>query len=151
MSTIRAPAASGLLLYAMLAACGSEPSPEDQIRAVVTAAEEGAEARDLSDVMALVSDRYTDLQGQDKAAVREVMGGYFLINQSIHLLTNVEDVKFPANDMASARVTVAMLGRQDDTAGDWSLAAEVYEFDLRFLREDEAWRLQSATWRRKAR
>ncbi len=151
MSTMRASAASCLLLVVMLAACSREPSPKDQIRALVAAAEEGAEARDLSDVMALVSDRYTDLQGQDKAAVREMMGGYFLINQSIHLLTNVEDIKFPANDMATARVTVAMLGRQDDTAGDWSLAAEVYEFDLRFLREDEEWRLQSATWRRKAR
>ena len=145
------PGAVGLFLCLMLAACGKEPSPEDQIRAVVTAAEKGAEARDLSDVMALVSDRYTDLQGQDKAAVREMMGGYFLLNQSIHLLTNVEDIKFPANDMASARVTVAMLGRQDDTTGDWSLAADVYEFDLRFLREDEEWRLQSATWRRTAR
>jgi hypothetical protein len=41
-----------------------------------------------------------------------------------------------------------MLGRQDDTAGDWSLAADVYEFDLRFVREGDEWRLQSAGWRR---
>lgn len=144
-------AAARFLLCLLLASCSPEPSPEDRIREVVAAAEKGAEARDLSDVMALVSERYSDLQGQDKAAVREMMGGYFLINQSIHLLTNVEDIKFPANDLATARVTVAMLGRQDDAAGDWSLAADVYEFDLRLSREDEEWRLQSATWRRTAR
>ena len=132
----------------MLAACSRERSPEDQIRDVVTAAEKGAEARDLSEVMGLVSDRYSDLQGQDKAAVRELMRGYFLINQSIHLLTRAEDIRFETDDIATARVSVGMLGRQDDSAGDWSLAADVYEFDLRFLREDEAWRLQSATWRR---
>jgi hypothetical protein len=132
----------------MLAACGRERSPEDEIRDVVTAAEKGAEARDLSEVMALVSDRYSDLQGQDKAAVRELMRGYFLINQSIHLLTRAGDIRFETDDIATARVSVGMLGRQDDSAGDWSLAADVYEFDLRFLREDEAWRLQSATWRR---
>lgn len=135
----------GLLLL-MAAAC-SRTSPEEQIRALVAAAEEGAEARDLSDVMALVSDRYVDAQGQDKSAVRDVVGGYLLINHSVHLLTRVEDVKFPSDTIATARVTVGMLGQQDDAAGDWSLAADVYEFDLRFLKEGDQWRLQSASWR----
>jgi hypothetical protein len=98
--------------------------------------------------MALVSDRYEDAQGQDKAAVREIVGGYLLVNQSIHLLTRVEDIQFPSDTLATARVTVGMLGTQDDTAGDWGLAADVYEFDLRFLREGADWRLQSARWRR---
>ena len=135
---------SSLLLTA--AACG-RTSPEDEIRALLTAAEEGAEARDLSDVMALVSDRYVDAQGQDKSAVRDVVGGYLLINHSVHLLTRVEDVKFPSDTIATARVTVGMLGQQDDAAGDWSLAADVYEFDLRFMKEGDQWRLQSASWR----
>jgi hypothetical protein len=144
----RRHAVAGLLPLGWLAACGSEPSPEDRIRKVIARAEEGAEARDLSDVMALVSDRYSDLQGQNKAAVRQVMGGYFLVNQSIHLMTRVEDIRFPSDDIATAHVTVGMLGRQDEAAGDWSLAADVYEFDLRLLKEGEDWRLQSATWRR---
>ncbi|HSD73476.1 MAG TPA: hypothetical protein VLB75_01825 [Steroidobacteraceae bacterium] len=148
MIAIRTATVALLLPFLMLAACGRERSPEDQIRDVVTTAEKGAEARDLSEVMGLVSDRYSDLQGHDKAAVREIMRGYFLINQSIHLLTRAEDIRFETDDIATARVIVGMLGRQDDSAGDWSLAADVYEFDLRFLREGEAWRLQSATWRR---
>ena len=145
MIAIRTATVALLLPFLMLAACGRERSPEDQIRDVVTAAEKGAEARDLSEVMGLVSDRYSDLQGQDKAAVREIMRGYFLINQSIHLLTRAEDIRFETDDIATAHVTVGMLGREE---GDWSLAADVYEFDLRLLREDESWRLQSATWRR---
>ena len=139
-------AAAGLLLLT-LGAC-DRSSPEDQIRAQVAAAEKGAEARDLSDLMALVSERYADSRGHDKAAVRDIVGGYLLVNQSIHLLTRVEEVKFPSDTIATARVTVGMLGRQDDTAGDWSLAADVYEFDLRFIREGDGWRVQSAGWRR---
>src|SRR5512145_1183743 len=123
MIAIRTATVAALLPFLMLAACGRERSPEDQIRDVVTAAEKGAEARDLSEVMALVSDRYSDLHGQDKAAVREIMRGYFLINQSIHLLTRAEDICFETDDIATARVIVGMLGRQDDSAGDWSLAA----------------------------
>jgi hypothetical protein len=134
-------------LFLIFCAC-DRSSPEDKIREVVAAAEQGVEARDLSDVMALVSERYADTQGQDKTAVREIVGGYLLINQSIHLLTRVEDIEFPSDTIATARVSVGMLGRQDESSGDWSLAADVYEFDLRFLKEDGEWRLQSASWRR---
>ncbi|HEY4646804.1 MAG TPA: hypothetical protein VIH25_11050 [Steroidobacteraceae bacterium] len=135
----------------LLAACGREPSAEERIREVIAAAETAAEARDLSDVMALVSDRYSDLRGQDKAAIRDLMRGYFLINQSIHLLLRIEDLEFPANNMASARVTVGMLGRQDAGGNDWSLAADVYEFEIRLLNEDDEWRLISAEWVRAGR
>jgi hypothetical protein len=144
ISDIRTATVAGLFAL-LMAACGRERSPEEQIRDVVAAAEKGAEARDLSEVMALVSDRYSDLQEQDKAAVREVMRGYFLVNQSIHLLTRVEDIRLESDELATAHATVGMLGRED---GDWALAADVYEFDLRFLREDGTWRVQSATWRR---
>lgn len=139
------------IVVLVLAACGREPSPEDRIREVITAAETAAEARDLSDVMELVSDRYADLRGQDKAAIRDVMRGYFLINQSIHLLVTVDDIEFPGNDLASAHVTVGMLGRQDAGADDWGLAADVYEFDVRLLNEDDEWRLVSAEWVRAGR
>jgi uncharacterized protein (DUF2237 family) len=74
------------------------------------------------------------------------MRGYFLINQSIHLLIRVDDIEFRGNDRASAHVTVGMLGHQDAGADDWSLAAEVYEFDIRLLNEDDEWRLVSAEW-----
>jgi len=139
------------VLLMLLAACGREPSAEERIREVIAAAETAAEARDLSDVMALVSDRYSDLRGQDKAAIRDLMRGYFLINQSIHLLLRIEDLEFPANNMARARVTVGMLGRQDAGGNDWSLAADVYEFEIRLLNEDDEWRLISAEWVRAGR
>jgi hypothetical protein len=130
----------------MLAACSREPSPEDRVREVIATAEAAAEARDLSDTMQLVSERYADVRGQDKAAIRDLMRGYFLINQSIHLLLSVDDIEFPANDMARMRVTVGMLGRQDAGVDDWSLAADVYEFDIQLLNEDDDWRLISAEW-----
>jgi hypothetical protein len=135
----------------MLAACSREPSPEDRIREVIGAAETAAEARDLSDVMDLVSDRYADLRGQDKAAIRDVMRGFLLVNQSIHLLITVDDIEFPGNDRARAHVTVGMLGRQDAGVDDWALAADVYEFDVRLLNEDDEWRLVSAEWVRAGR
>lgn len=137
-----------LIAACALSACGRAPSPEERIREVIAAAEKGAEARDLSRVMALVSESYADLHGQDKAAIRDLMRAYFLINQSIHLLMRVEDVELPSEHVANAHVTVGMLGRQDAAADDWGLVADVYEFDVRLHNEDGEWRLQSAEWRR---
>jgi hypothetical protein len=141
---LAATAAAATVL--LLGGCGSKESPEERVRAVITKAEEGAEARDLSAVMDLVSDRYADTRGQDKQSIRALLHGYFVINQSVHLLVRIEDLEFPADETAQARVTVGMLGRQAQE--DWSFAAEAYEFDVRLALEDGEWLLTSAEWRR---
>ena len=119
------------------------------MRQVVGAAESAAEERDLSAVMDLVADGYSDTQGQDKEAIRSLMRGFFVLNQSVHLLMRIEDLEFPSDEVAEARVTVGMLGRQSQE--DWSFAADVYEFDVRLVHKDDEWRLQSAQWRRPGR
>jgi len=142
----RSLAGGALALSLLLAGCSREKSPEEQVREVIVQAETATEARDLSDVTALVAETYTDTHGQDKAAIRDVMRGYFLINQSIHLLTRIDDVRFPADELASAHVSVGMLGQQAQE--DWALAADVYEFDIQLRRIDGEWKLQNAEWRR---
>jgi hypothetical protein len=74
------------------------------------------------------------------------MRGYFFINQSIHLLTRIEEVQFPGDELATAHVSVGMLGQQAQE--DWAFAADVYEFDIQLRRIDGEWKLQSAEWRR---
>jgi len=138
--------AAGMLV---LSGCGDSTSPEDQIRAVVAAAEKAAEERDLSDVMALVSDDYQDPRGQSKKDISDLMRGFFILNQSVHLITRVEDVKFPSDEVAKARVVVGMLGRQSQE--DWSFAADVYTFDITLILENGNWQLQRADWNRGTR
>lgn len=139
-------ATAGALLVALLGACGSESSPEKQVREVIAAAETGAEARDLSAVMDLVAQSYADSRGQDKAAIRDLMRAYFVVNQSVHLMMRIEEIDFPADELATAHISVGMLGRQSQES--WDFAADIYEFDVRLIREDDDWRLVSAEWRR---
>ncbi len=136
---------AAMLACLLIGACSSS-TPEKEVRAVFAAAESAAEARDVSGVMDLVSDRYSDPAGNDKAAIRALMQGFFIVNQSVHLLMRVEELEFPSEDLATARLSVGMLGRQ--SAEDWAFAADVYEFDVRLIQEEDEWRLQSATWRR---
>jgi hypothetical protein len=125
-----------LAFTVVLAACASEGSPEEAVRAVITAAEEAAEARDVSAAMELVADEYADANGLDRDSLRSFVHGYFLMNPSIKLLVRVEDVRFPADELAQARVTVGMLGQGLDT--------QLETFDVELVHIDGDWLLRRA-------
>jgi hypothetical protein len=138
---------SALALALALTACGPEQSPEEELQAVVAAAEEAAEARDAATLLGFVAADYRDDQGNGAEEIGRYLRGYLLAHQSVHLVTRVEDVELPATGLARMRATVGMLGRE--VAGDsaWDLAAEVYEFDVTLAREGGEWRVIRAAWR----
>ena len=122
-----------------LAGCGDPDSPETQIRTTIAAIETAAEARDVGDVMAHLSDQFRDSHGRGSEDLPRYLRGYFIANQSIHLLTRVNNLDFPTRDEARANITVGMLGR--DSADSWDLAAELREFDVTFMREGGEWKV----------
>jgi hypothetical protein len=143
-SSLHASALVALLSACALAACAREDSPEAQVRVVIEAAEQAAEARDVSAAMRLVAEDYADSRGFDREALRRFVHGYFVLNQSIRLLVRVEDVQFPADELAQARVTVGTLGTRGEEAEDWSVAVDLHEFDVELVREGGEWLLRRA-------
>jgi hypothetical protein len=140
-----------LLLAACLTltACGDADSPEQQVRTVIDKMEAAAEARDVSELVEHLSSEYRDANGMAPDEAARYARGYFIANQSIHLLTRVEEVEFPLPDEARARVLVGMVGRDADAAGKWDLAADLYEFKVTLRREDGDWKVSFAQWARK--
>lgn len=132
---------------ALLTACSDEDSPEQQVRAVIERMERAVEARDVGDVVALLSSEYRDAYGNTADDVSRRIRGYFIANQSIHLLTRIEELSFPHPDEARATVLVGMVGREADAAGAWNLATELRTFDVVFIREDGEWKVSWAQWR----
>ena len=108
--------------------------------------EVAAEARDVGDLMEHVSANYRDAQGQDRAEASRYARGYFVANQSIHLLTRIESLEFPAPDEARVKLQVGMAGRGGEP-GAASLTADLYDFDLALVREDGEWKVSYADWR----
>jgi hypothetical protein len=137
-----------MVVFLALAGCAREASPEDEVRAVIAAAEAAAEERDASALFELVAPDYRDGRGNGEKEIRRLVRGYLITHQSIHLVTRVEEIEFPATDLARVRVTVGMLGQPAAGRSPWDLAADVYEFDLVLAREDGDWRLTRAGWRR---
>ena len=128
------------------AACSDDSSPEQQVRAVIESLEVAAEARDVGDLMEHISANYRDAQGQDRTEASRYARGYFIANQSVHLLTRIESLEFPAPDEARVKLQVGMAGREGQP-GSASLNADLYNFDLALIREDGEWKVSYADWR----
>lgn len=129
----------------VLYGCGAPDSPDAEVRATIASMETAAEARDVGDLMEHVSDEFRDHQGREAKELAQYIRGYFIANQSVHLLTRIESIEFPTQDEARAKVTVGMLGR--DAGDSWDLAAEVRDFDVTFIREGGEWKASYARTR----
>lgn len=127
----------------LLAGCGDTASPEQQVRTVIAAAEEAAEARDLSALMDLVSPHYEDEEGRTRAELQRYVHGYLIANQSIHLITRIDGVEFPYRDMARVELTLGSLGR-DANATTVDLAADVEQLVVELQLEDDEWKVTRA-------
>lgn len=138
-----------LALAACLASCGDAESPEQQIRQVIQQMEKAAEARDVGDLVQHLSSEYRDKNGLDSQAAARYARGYFIANQSIHLLTRIEEIEFPFQDEARARVLIGMVGTDADAAGNWDLAADLVEFNIALRQEDGEWKVSFAEWSRR--
>ena len=130
-----------LLTLATLAACSDGGSPEQQVRAVIEQMEQAAENRDIGELASHLSADYRDANGMDAEEAGRYARGYFIANQSIHLLTRIEDLTFPTDGEARAQVLVGMLGRDAGASDQWDLAAEVHTFKIALRREDDEWKV----------
>lgn len=139
---------SGLV---MLAGCGSAGLPEEQVRAVLEAAEQAVEARDVSGVLDLVSSDYRDADGRSPDELSRFLRGYFIANQSIRLLTRIERLEFPATGVAEVDLVVAMVGREAEAESAWNLAADLYQIGLTLMQEGGEWRVTRARAERPGR
>lgn len=129
-----------------LGACTAPGSPEEQVREVLRRIETAAESREVGDLIEHLSESYRDAYGQGREDVARSVRGYFIANQSIHLLTRLEDIQFPSSEEARVKVAVGMLGREAGEQAGWDLAVDVYHFDVSFIREDGAWKVLHASW-----
>ncbi len=137
-----------MLALTLLSACGDDDSPEQRVRELIAEVELAAEARDTGEVTQWLSPAYRDAHGNSTQDVKRLLRGYFIANQSISLLTRVEELTFPNPREARATVLVGMVSREADAASAWELAADLNEFEIALAEEDGEWRVTWARWRR---
>lgn len=125
----------------LVVACSRPDSPETQVRQTLDAVETAVEARDVGDVMAFVSKDFRDGRGLGPDELRRQLYGYFIANQSIHLLTRIDQLDFPTGDEARLKITVGMVGRDAGSAASWDLAADVRHCEITLRNEGNDWKI----------
>ncbi len=139
-----------VLLVPLLVSCSAErDTPEVQVRALLERGEAAAEKKKTAVLRQMISEKYSDSQGQDKKAIEAILRYYFLRHESIHLLMRIQQITVPKPDVGQAIVMVAMAGQPISGAEELErLRADLHHFEITLARENGEWKVTRAEWRR---
>jgi hypothetical protein len=137
-----------LSLGLLAQACAPE-SPEAQVRRLIERAERAAEARRLDELTELVSPRYSDGAGRDRAALTTLLRGYLAAGGTLHLLTRVDSLSAVSPERVEVRMLVATASVPISGVADLErLSADLLRVELTMEKERRDWRLTRASWKR---
>jgi hypothetical protein len=131
------------LAAAIVAGCGVS-DPEAEIRGLLAAAEEAAEARDAGYFGDLVGEGYRDSRGQDRTELLRVLRGYFLANQRIEIVSRIDEVALEGTDAARAVLYAGLAGQRSGAQPLAGIDASLYRFELELVAEGGEWRIIGA-------
>ena len=134
----------------LLVSCSpAEDSPETQIRTLLERGETAAEKKQTGELRQMISEKYSDSQGQDKRAIEAVLRYYFLRNESIHLFVRIQSIAFPQPAQAQVIALVAMAGQPIAGAEELErLRADLHRFEITLTSVNKEWKVIRAEWRR---
>jgi hypothetical protein len=131
------------LAAVVVAGCGTS-DPEAEIRAMLAAAEEAAEARDVGFFSDLVGPGYRDSRGQDRAELLLRLRGYFIANQRIEFVSRVDDVTLEGADAARAVVHAGLVGQRSGAELLAGVDADLFRFELELINDGGGWQVIGA-------
>ena len=133
-----------LLVLAMLSSCGGDVSdPEEQVRAWVRAMHEAAEEKERNDIVAGISPAYIDARGNSRDDIDKLLRVYFFRQNTVTLLSNIDEVKVIGGTAAEVSIAVGMAGTNNSALG---ISADAYRFELELELDGDDWLLISARW-----
>ena len=139
-------AVGALTLGLHLPGCGSEP-PEVRLRRTIEAGRDVATSGDPRGLGRLVSDRYTDDEGRDRAELLRVVQGYLSYLDPVHVIYKEEKLRVTGRGRAEVTLLVAVASVPVAGLGDLQrISAETARVELVFEDERGDWKLVRARW-----
>jgi hypothetical protein len=138
---------AALSLVVLGAGC-SAADPEAEIRALLVAAEQAAEARDTGFFRGLIGAGYRDARGNDREQLVNLVRGLFIANQRVEIVSRIDAVEIEGTDAARAVVHAGMLSQKAGAELLGGVNADLYRFELELVNDGGDWQIIGATWSR---
>jgi len=134
-----------VFLWPLLTAGCASPSPEQVLRELVADAEAATEARDTGYFRALISERYTDRGGRNRATLIDALRAYFLTHARVEAVTRIDTIEFFGDDAATVALDVGLVTHAGEALlGGWD--GNLRRVELELVREGGEWRLIGSSW-----
>ncbi len=138
-----------LMCLPWLGACSEPSTPEQQVRDSIQHAISAIESREATAFSDLIDDNYRDSRGQDKKMLIRLTLAYLLRNRNINIFTRINSIHFDTPEQASVMLYAGMAATPvEDIQGFLNLRADLFEFELKLVRDGDDWLLNNARWQR---
>jgi hypothetical protein len=135
---------AGILCCLLAGACGGPAAgPDEQLRLWVEQAQAAVEAKERRVLVSMISSAYEDSRGNDIDDIENMLRAYFFRQQTIKLLTSIEEIRLFGDTAAEIDLTIGMAGLND---GVFGFKADAYRFQLELEQKGDEWQLISARW-----
>ena len=132
------------VILVTLIGCGEPPTePEEALRAWVADGVAAAENKERRNLVSMISESYADARGNERDDIENLLRVYFLRQNKIGLLPNIEEITVYGDTAAKLVMTVGMAGTND---GVFGFSADAYRFDLELEKNGDDWQLIAARW-----
>jgi len=120
------------------------------VLALLTEAEQAAEAKDIKVIKKMISDNYADAHGRNKDDLKGVLAYHFLRNQSMHLALRMDSIALQPSGEVEGVLYIAMANTPISSFEALAeLRATLYRFEFRWVDEGKRdWKLIQSNWRR---
>ena len=101
---------------------------------------------DRDALMSMLSENYADARGNDYEGVEQMLGFYFLRQDSVVLISKIDEIAVSGalgGPAALVKLSVGMAGANDAALG---FSADAYHFELELEQDDDEWLLIAARW-----
>ncbi len=137
-----------ILAYAVFwVSCGPK-TDEDQIRELMKEAAQHIEKKDITSLMGLLSDDYSDYRERDKSQTQDMVQTYFSEFRGIvvHLLsTQIDEIDLPA---ASIQTDAALSsGAAKALRKLVPVSTDNYRFEIELIKKQGRWWIRYAQWK----
>ncbi len=138
-----------LLFFILLFACSSDPelSKHQILINSIIEIENRFEARKLGEIVEYVSEDYSDENGRKIKDVKRVIQLQLMRHKKLFIISKIGDIEWQGDDKAIVQITAAMTGQDVKDIGILpKIRADMVKFTVEFIKQDDIFIVQAATW-----